>query len=272
MTLVSPSAILESQRAVLGLNVIGLEHAEAFIGAAEESKKGLILQLSENAVFYRGGLGPIASALFVLAEQCTQPIALMLDHATDSNLLKQAIAIGFTGVMFDASTLPHDQNVAETKSLAGLAKSKGVFIEAELGEIGGKNGVHAPGIRTAPREAKEFVELTGVDALAVAVGSSHAMTEKTSELDFELIQKLAAEVPAPLVLHGSSGVMLKDLQKAIAAGMRKINIGTEFNSVFTNSIKLEFDKSPSLVDPRKYLGPARDAMRAKALEYLTILA
>jgi fructose-bisphosphate aldolase class II len=272
MTLVSPSALLESQKVVLGLNVIGFEHAEAFIAAAEQSGKGLILQLSENAVMYRGALGPIASALLVMAEQSSAPIALMLDHATDASLAEQAIAIGFTAVMFDASKLSPEQNISETKRIVTLARNKGVFVEAELGEIGGKDGVHAPGVRTKPSEASSFVEQTGVDALAVAVGSSHAMVEKVAELDFELIKQLASAVSVPLVLHGSSGVAVADLQKAVAAGIRKINIGTEFNSVMTSSIKHEFEAHPNLVDPRKYLGPARQAMQAKTASYLELLS
>lgn len=272
MTLVSPKTLLDSQKAVLGLNVIGLEHAEAFIAAAEISGKGLILQLSENAVSYRGALGPIASALLVMAEQTKAPIALMLDHATDPTLAEHAIEIGFTAVMYDASKLEPSENISETRRIVLLAKNKNVFVEAELGEIGGKDGVHAPGARTKPSEAKDFVEQTGVDALAVAVGSSHAMTEKTAQLDFELIESLKQAVSVPLVLHGSSGVSVPDLQKAIESGIRKINIGTEFNSVLTNSIRFELGQNPSLVDPRKYLGPARQAMKEKTLEYLKALS
>lgn len=272
MTLVSPGRLLENQNVVLGLNVIGFEHAEAFIAAAEESGKGLILQLSENAVKYRGALGPIASALLVMAEQSRAPIALMLDHATDAALAEQAIAIGFTAVMFDASKLPPEQNASETARIVGLARKQGVFVEAELGEIGGKDGVHAPGVRTNPSDASSFVAQTGVDALAVAVGSSHAMVEKSAELDFDLIKKLASAVSVPLVLHGSSGVAIADLKKAVSCGIRKINIGTEFNSLMTNSIKAEFESQPNLVDPRKYLGPARAAIQAKTTSYLESLS
>lgn len=268
MTLVSPKELLETQSVVLGLNVIALEHAEAFVAAAEISGKGLILQLSENAVSYRGALGPIASALLVMAEQSRAPIAVMLDHATSSDLAEQAIAIGFSAVMYDASKLPPEQNVSETKRIVDLARASGVFVEAELGEIGGKDGVHAPGVRTNPTDAKEFVEKTGVDALAVAVGSSHAMTSKTANLDFDLIEKIREAVSVPLVLHGSSGVSIADLKQAIAAGIRKINIGTEFNAVLTRAINSQLQANPNLIDPRKYLGPAREAMRDKALEYL----
>jgi fructose-bisphosphate aldolase, class II len=270
MTLASPKQLLENQNVVLGLNVIGLEHAEAYVAAAEQAGQGLILQLSENAVKYRGALGPIGSALLVIAEQSKQPVSVMLDHATDPHLAEQAIAIGFTAVMFDASKLSHDKNVLETKRIVELAKASNVFVEAELGEIGGKDGVHAPGVRTSPQDAKGFVDQTGVDALAVAVGSSHAMTEKTATLDFDLIAKLASSVSVPLVLHGSSGVALDDLKKAASAGIRKVNIGTEFNSVFSDAIRNHMQKKPEVTDPRKYLGEGRQQMTAKAVEYLEL--
>jgi fructose-bisphosphate aldolase, class II len=270
MTLVSPKQLLENQNVVFGLNVIGLEHAEAFVAAAEQAGQGLILQLSENAVKYRGSLGPIGSALLVIAEQSKQPIAVMLDHATDAHLAEQAIAIGFTAVMFDASKLTHQENVLETKRIVELAKASDVFVEAELGEIGGKDGVHAPGVRTNPEDAKAFVSDTGVDALAVAVGSSHAMTDKTASLDFDLIAKLATSVSVPLVLHGSSGVALDDLKKAASAGIRKVNVGTEFNAVLYAAIRTHLETKPEVIDPRKYLGEARSSIQAKALEYLEL--
>jgi fructose-bisphosphate aldolase class II len=272
MTLVSPHDLLGNQRVVLGLNVIGLEHAEAFVAAAEQASQGLILQLSENAVRYRGLLGPIGSALLVMAEQSKQPIAVMLDHATDAFVAEQAIAIGFTAVMFDASKLSHEENVLETKKIVELARASKVFVEAELGEIGGKDGVHAPGVRTNPDDARDFVNQTGVDALAVAVGSSHAMINKTATLDFDLIAELAKSVNVPLVLHGSSGVAMEDLQKAASAGIRKVNIGTEFNSVLTAVIRKQLDAEADLVDPRKYLGEARKSVQARAVQYLELFS
>jgi fructose-bisphosphate aldolase class II len=115
-----------------------------------------------------------------------------------------------------------------------------------------------------------FVNETGVDALAVAVGSSHAMTDKTATLDFDLIAKLASSVSIPLVLHGSSGVALDDLKKAASAGIRKVNIGTEFNSVLSDAIRKHLEAKPEVIDPRKYLGEARSSIQAKALEYLEL--
>ncbi|RII43262.1 ROK family protein [Galactobacter valiniphilus] len=141
----------------------------------------------------------------------------------------------------------------------------------ELGEVGGKDGAHAPGVRTDPDDAARFVADTGVDALAVAVGSSHAMTQRTAALDLELIERLHATVPVPLVLHGSSGVSDELLQRGVAAGMRKINVSTHLNKVFTRAVREVLAANPDLVDSRKYLGPAREAMRAEVARLAAVI-
>jgi fructose-bisphosphate aldolase class II len=162
--------------------------------------------------------------------------------------------------MFDASKLDYDANVAATKAAAEWAHRLGMFLEAELGEVGGKDGAHAPGVRTDPAEAAAFVEATGVDALAVAVGSSHAMSERTASLDFDLIARLRSVVPVPLVLHGSSGVADDELRKAVTAGITKINVGTLLNVHFTGAVRAHLGSDDAVTDPRKYLTPARTAV------------
>ncbi len=195
-----------------------------------------------------------------------------LDHATERELVDQAVELGFSSVMFDASALPYDANVAETAAVVAQCRARGISVEAELGEVGGKDGVHAPGARTRPDEAIRFVAETGVDALAVAVGSSHAMTERTARLDLDLIADLAAAVPVPLVLHGSSGVPDDEIVRAVGAGMSKINIATHLNSVFTGTVRDVLAGDPGLVDSRKYLGPARDAVAVEVERLLRLLA
>jgi fructose-bisphosphate aldolase class II len=155
--------------------------------------------------------------------------------------------------------------------MAAWCHQRGVYVEAELGEVGGKDGVHAPGARTDPGQALAFVRATGVDALAVAVGSSHAMTERTITLDKDLISALHAALPVPLVLHGSSGVPDDEIRRAVAAGMTKINISTHLVSVFTATVREVLTARPDLVDSRKYLGPARDAVAAEATRLLKVL-
>jgi fructose-bisphosphate aldolase class II len=168
--------------------------------------------------------------------------------------------------------MPYEDNVAATAAVVRHCHDAGLDVEAELGEIGGKEGVHAAGARTKPDEARAFVEATGVDALGVAVGTSHAMTERSVALDLELISALHAAVPVPLVLHGSSGVPDEELVRAVDAGMTKINIATHLNRVFTESIRGTLGTNQDMVDSRRYLGPARDAVAAETERLLRLLS
>lgn len=252
-------------------NVITLEHAEAITEGAQRASSPVVLQLSQNAVaFHQHRLRPIAAAAARLAAAASVPVSLHLDHVQDLELLHEAPAAGMTSAMFDASTLPYADNVAATRRAARWAHEHGLFLEAELGEVGGKDGAHAPGVRTDPSSAAEFVRATGVDALAVAVGSSHAMTTRTAQLDPELIGALRAAVPVPLVLHGSSGVADAHLRTAVRAGIVKVNVGTILNVEFTAAIRDTLGDC-AVVDPRKYLAPARDRMTAVVEHLLTVL-
>jgi fructose-bisphosphate aldolase class II len=259
--------------AVGAFNVITLEHAEAVIEGAERANAPAILQISENAVrFHHGRLAPIAAAAAAVAEAASVPASLHLDHVEDDDLLRQAGACGMSSVMYDASKLDYDKNVEATRAAREWAHANGLYLEAELGEVGGKDGAHAPGVRTDPLEAAEFVAATGVDALAVAVGSSHAMTDRTAALDHELIGKLADAVPVPLVLHGSSGVPDAELAKAVRAGITKVNIGTILNVEFTAAVRATLRDDERLVDPRKYLRPARTGVAATVAHLLSVLS
>jgi fructose-bisphosphate aldolase class II len=260
-------------RAVGAFNVICLEHAEAVAAGAQASGLPVIIQVSQNAVRFHGGeLGPLAAACVAVARGSCEPVALHLDHVDDDDLLRTAADHGFGSVMVDASRLPYAQNVETTAAAAAWGRSHGLWIEAELGEVGGKDGAHAPGARTDPGEAAAFVAATGVDALAVAVGSSHAMTDRTATLDRELIARLAEAVPVPLVLHGSSGVPDDELRAAVRAGIVKVNIGTALNAAFTGAVRAGLAAEPDVVDPRRYLRPARDAMAEVVAAQLTVLA
>jgi fructose-bisphosphate aldolase class II len=269
MPLVSSSELIteavRSGTAVAAFNVITLEHAEAVLDGAHGAGTPVILQISQNAVkFHAGQLKPLARAVAELAELAPVPAALHLDHVEDLDLLRQAATAGCSSAMFDAGALPYAENLAQTRTAASWAEANGLWLEAELGYIGGKpdspTSAHAAGVRTDPAEARAFVAETGVDALAVAVGSSHAMTSRSATLDFDLIAELAATLDVPLVLHGSSGVSDADLATAVRSGIRKVNIGTALNIAMTLSIREILDADPSLVDPRRYLAPARAAM------------
>ena len=258
--------------AVGAFNVICLEHAEALVWGAEAANVPVVLQVSENAVLYHRSLEPILIATVALARNADVPAVVHLDHVTDVDLVYAGVALGATSVMFDGSRRPYDENVAVTADVVRRCHERGVQVEAELGEVGGKDGVHAATARTKPDEAAAFVSDTGVDALAVAVGSSHAQIERTTKLDLDLTARLKAAIEVPLVLHGSSGVPDDELVRAVRAGFTKINIGTHLNATLTRSVRHTLEAQPRLVDPRKYLGPARDDVAGEVRRLLTMLA
>jgi len=266
------AAAQQARTAVGAFNVISIEHAEALVAGAEQAGSAVVLQISENAVKYHRALAPIAAATLAIARTAAVPTGVHLDHCTHEALVSEAVDLGFTSVMFDASVLSYADNVAATARVVRGCHGRGVDVEAELGEVGGKDGVHAPGARTQPGEAAAFVAATGVDALAVAVGSSHAMTERSASLDLDLIADLRSAVPVPLVLPGSSGVPDEEIVRAVRAGMAKINIATHVNKVFTDVVRDRLAADPNLVDTRKYLGPARDAVAVEVARLLRVLS
>ena len=277
MTLTPTRTILDAAsgkgRGVGAFNVIHLETAEALAAAAESTRLPVILQLSENCIRYHGRFEPIARAMLAVAETSSADIAVHLDHAEDPVLALRAIEAGFGSVMYDGAKLEFAENVATTRRVVDAAAAAGgVLVEAELGEIGGKDGAHAPGVRTDPDEAARFVAETGVDALAVAVGSSHAMTERVAAIDLELIARLRAAVPVPLVLHGSSGVSDELIARGIRAGLTKINVSTHLNARFTGAVRGYLDEHPTAVDSRTYLAAGRDAVEREAARLLELFA
>jgi fructose-bisphosphate aldolase, class II len=276
MTLTPTRTILDDAhaagRGVGAFNVIHLETAEALTGAAEAAGLPVILQLSENCIRYHGAFEPIALATLAVATASSAPVAVHLDHAEDAELALLAIDRGFGSVMYDGAKLDFADNVAATRRIVERASAVGVLVEAELGEIGGKDGAHAPGVRTDPDEAARFVEETGVGALAVAVGSSHAMTERVAAIDTDLVARLAQAVPVPLVLHGSSGVRDESIVSGIQAGLTKINVSTHLNARFTGAIREYLARNPDAVDSRKYVTAGREAVLHEAARLLTLFA
>ncbi|NED95674.1 class II fructose-bisphosphate aldolase [Phytoactinopolyspora alkaliphila] len=271
MSLVPTTDVFPAPGAGIGaFNVILLEHAEAFVTAAENTGLPVILQISENCVRYHGALAPLGLGALELARRADVPVVVHLDHAESVALVHEAVELGFTSVMYDGSTLAFDQNVTQTAEVVEFCHGRNVAVEAELGEVGGKDGVHAPGVRTDPVEARDFVAATGVDALAVAVGTSHAMTRRSAVLDEHLISALRDAVPVPLVLHGSSGVPDAGLVNAVRAGMTKINISTHLNSVFTAAVRERLAEDAAS-DPRKYIARGRDALVVEAERLLKLL-
>ena len=247
--------------AVASFNVIGIEHAEAIVRGAEAEESPVILQLSQNAVLYHfGRLEPIAAACRELAAAAAVPVALHLDHATDTGLCERAVAVGFGSVMLDAPGAA-DEAASAVADLVAWTEPRGVAVEGALGVVGGKDGqVTSHDGMTEPGAARDYVAATGVAALAVAIGTTHGMVERTARLDLDRLAALRAAVPVPLVLHGSSGVPDDQLLAASRLGIAKVNLATQLNAAFTAALRRELAADPRVVDPRRYLAPAREAI------------
>lgn len=257
---------------IAAFNAVTLEHAEAIVAGVSAAGVPALIAVSENTIAYHGGrAGPLLAACAALAGGASVPIGLHLDHLTDAGLVFAAAELGASSVMVDASALGWEDNVRQTSQLCARAHADGLWVEAELGAIGGKGHPHDPGVRTDPGEAARYVAATGVDALAVAVGSSHAMTERTAALDRDLVRRLAAAVDVPLVLHGSSGVGDDELAAAVGAGIVKVNIGTLLNRAFTGAVRRVLESDPDRVDPRPFLSAGREAMTTTVSRLAAVL-
>jgi fructose-bisphosphate aldolase class II len=261
-----------SGRAIGAFNVLHLETAEALATGAEESGLPLILAISQNCIAYHGRPDAILAATLAVARTSTARLSVHLDHIEDDALAERGLDLGASSVMFDASRLPYAENVALTAAVAERAHARGATIEGELGEVGGKDGAHAPGVRTDPNEARAFVAATGIDTLAVAVGTTHARTTRDARIDLDLIEQLAASAGVPLVLHGSSSLNDEALGDATAHGITKVNISTHLNGAFTGAVREWLAAHPDGVDSRRYLGAGRDAIAAESARLQRLLA
>jgi len=262
--------ILRAQKegwAVGAFNANTLEQVQAIVIAAQAEHAPAIIQVSRRALTYIGsdneiqGLKYIAAIGKVAAESVTVPIALHLDHGTESEVL-QAIALGFTSVMFDGDGLPFDKNLSITKRLCNTAHSLGICMEAEVGEVpkpDGKEYDESAIELTQPDEAAEFAKATDADTLAVALGSVHGLKAKTVSLDLDRLKEIRSRVTTPLVLHGSSGVSDKDIKQGVSMGLCKVNVATQLSQAFTGAVREVLRKNEELIDPRKYLVAARNA-------------
>lgn len=253
------------QFAIGAFNANTLEQVQAIVLAAEAEQSPAVVQVSHRALQYLGsgsemlGLEYFAVLGKVAAASVSVPIALHLDHANEDEV-RRAIALGFTSVMFDGSLLPYAENVETTRRLSDEARAAGVCMEAELGEVPKPGVSDDTEALTDPGEAAAFVAATGIDSLAVALGSAHAVTEKRVSIDLERLKAIRTAVAVPLVLHGSSGVLDGEIAEGIRLGLCKVNVATQLNKAFTRAARAKLADDEMLVDPRKYLGPARAAM------------
>jgi fructose-bisphosphate aldolase class II len=266
--LVSGKQILEHAHqngyAVGAFNVNNMEIVQAIIEAAEETKSPVILQASQGGLKY-AGVEYIAEMAKVAARNASVPVAIHLDHGTDFTQIMQCIRHGFTSVMIDASKKPLEENIETTKKIVDIAHAVGVSVEAELGKIGGTEDDitvdEKDATFTDPDEAERFVKETGVDYLAIAVGTAHGPYKGEPKLDFDRIKTIKERLNMPLVLHGSSGVPEESIKKAVRLGINKINIDTDIRMAFNRAIRKFTEENPEAYDPRKILGPAKEEMK-----------
>lgn len=268
MALVSMTQMLQDAKAgkyaVGQFNINNLEYIQAILQAAEEEKSPAILGVSEGAGKYMGGFGVVVAMVKAVmeAQGTTVPIAIHLDHGSSFEACAKAIHAGFTSVMIDASHDPFEENIATTSKVVELAHLHGVSVEAELGIVGGEeDGVVGDVMYADPKECQELVERTGIDTLAPALGSVHGTYVGEPNLGFKEMEEIGAATGVPLVLHGGTGIPLKDIQKAISFGTAKINVNTENQIQQTKVVREVLAANPDMIDPRKYLGPSRDTIK-----------
>ena len=234
--------------AVPGFNFHNFEDAKAIIKGAEELKSPVILMASGGCIKHLG-LELSIETVKILAKNTSIPVVAHLDHANDLDLIFQAMAKGYTSVMYDGSALPIEENIKNTKLVVKIAKALNVNVEAEIGRVGkSEEGEDIGEILTEPEIAKNFFEETQIDALAVAVGTAHAMQKQEANIHFDLVEKLSSTLNVPLVLHGSSGVKDEDLKKISKTKFSKVNIGTRLKSVFVEKIREILNEKKDLKD------------------------
>jgi fructose-bisphosphate aldolase class II len=273
MPLVSMKEMLikakEEGYAVGQFNLNNLEFTQAILQAAEAEKSPVILGVSEGAARYMGGFYTVVKMVEGLLEdyKITVPVAIHLDHGSSFEKCKEAIDAGFTSVMIDASHHPFEENVATTSQVVEYAHSKGVSVEAELGTVGGQeDDVVAEGVIYAdPKECEELVKRTGIDCLAPALGSVHGPYKGEPKLGYPEMKAIGKATGLPLVLHGGTGIPTHDIQKSISLGTAKINVNTENQIASAKAVRETLAAKPEEYDPRKYLGPARDAIKATVI-------
>lgn len=260
---------LKEGYAVGQFNINNLEWTQAILAAAQEENSPVILGVSEGAARHMGGFKVVTAMTKALIEEMniTVPVAIHLDHGSSFDKCKAAIEAGFTSVMIDASHHPFEENVEETTKVVEYAHARGVSVEAELGTVGGQeDDVVADGVIYAdPQECLELVKRTGIDTLAPALGSVHGPYKGEPKLGFDEMEEICKLTNVPLVLHGGTGIPTDHIQKAIARGTSKINVNTENQISFTKKVREVLAKDQEAYDPRKYIVPGRDAIKATVI-------
>ncbi len=259
--------------AVGAFNCHNMEVVQSIARAAEEERSPVIIQASQGAIKY-AGLEYITTLVKQAVQEVSVPVVLHLDHGTSLQQVVRCIRYGFTSVMIDGSRLSFQENIELTTEVVKIARTVGVSVEAEIGKIGGTEDdisvEESDAFFTDPEEAARFARETGVDALAIAIGTAHGQYKGEPRLDFDRLEMISRYVSCPLVLHGSSGVPDESLKRAIKLGIRKINIDTNIREAFVGAIRNALELNPKEIDPRNILNPARKAAETIIREKIKI--
>lgn len=263
---------LGSGYAVPALNVANMETVQGVLGAAGESASPVMLQISPGAIAY-AGYETIRGLAFDAARRAATPVVVHLDHCRDPQMVRRAIGDGFGSVMFDGSQLAYAENVRLTRDLADEAHAAGIAIEGELGYIGGSEDSSLEQARAEiidAEQAADFVNATGVDVLAPAIGSLHRMPDDSVELEIEVIRSIALACRRPLALHGGSGIKRAQLSQAITAGIAKVNVSSQVGRALARGIQQAWQANPDEHDLRRYLAAGREEVRRIARDYIEL--
>src|SRR5690625_106419 len=259
--------------AVPAFNIHNLETIQTVVNAAVEMKSPVILAATPGTMDY-AGRAYIQAIAEVAAKENNIPIALHLDHHETVESIEASLKLGAKSVMIDGSHSTFDENIELTKKVVEKSHAHGATVEAELGRLVGQEDdliVEAEdAIYTDPNTVVEFVKRTGVDTLAVAIGTGHDVYNSNPKLDFERLEKIKNLIEIPIVLHGASGISKEDVQKCISLGCAKVNVSTELKIPFSNALRNFLVEHPEETDTRKYMGPAKSAMKEAAIEKILI--
>lgn len=267
--------LLDAQKngyAVGAFNVENMEMVQAVVAAAEELKAPVIMQTTPSTVKY-ADLAYFYANVRTAAEKAHVPVVMHLDHGSSFELAMQALRTGYTSIMIDGSHSSFEENIAVTKAVVDACHPSGIPVEAELGKVGGKEDDLEGGEGnpyTDPEEARKFVEATGVDSLAVAIGTAHGVYKGTPRLDMERLSQIRQVVTVPLVLHGTSGVPDEAVRECIRRGMCKVNYATDLRIAFSKGVNEVLHEAPDTIDPKKYNARGREEVKKYVMSKILV--
>ena len=270
----SKKMLLDAQKgryAVGAFNAENMEMVKAVIAAAEELKAPVMIQTTPSTIKY-GSSATYVAIVKAEAEKASVPVCLHLDHGSSYELVEECIKQGYTSVMIDGSHESFENNIAVTKRAADYAKVNKIPVEAELGKVGGKeDDLEAEAdTNTDPQQAVEFVERTGVDSLAIAIGTAHGFYVGTPVLDKERLSEIAKVVTIPLVLHGASGITDEEVRDCVKRGICKVNFATELRAAYTGACKKLYNESPDTFDPKAFGKAGMAAVKALVMNRMKV--